>query len=357
MKRSSELFFRNLIALQSPSGFEADAAKLFASYVAKAADAVQVDLMGNTIAEIRPKTPTEFTVMFSAHIDEIGLMVRYVDEKGFIYFAAIGGIDVRLLLGQRVTIHTDAGKVRGVIGHKPIHLMDAAEGEKTPKIYDLFIDIGAKDKKETLRHVAIGDPVTVDGELEKLLNGLYVGRGFDDRMGVFCLAELVHELHANRDRLKVNVKVVASVQEEIGLRGAHAAAYHIKPDVGIAVDVGFATDFPSVDPKRIGEARCGGGPIIARGPNINHKLYDLATRTAKKHKIPCQPHAEPRGTGTDANVIQLSRGGVAAGLVSVPLRYMHTNVEVLSGADLEHTIQLLRELTLQLKPGMDFRPY
>jgi putative aminopeptidase FrvX len=357
MRKESMNFFENLIALPSPSGFEENASKLFKNYIGNFCDEVRVDTLGNVMGVIRGKSKNAFNVMISGHIDEIGLMVKYVNEKGFIYFAAIGGVDVRLLLGLRVIIHTAKGKVKGVIGQKPIHLMEAAEKEKVSKIHDLFIDIGAKNKKETMKWVSIGDPVTVDWGLDRLMNDFLVGRGFDDRMGAFCVAELLRALSGVKDKLSVNIYGVASVQEEIGLRGATVSSYSIDPKVGIAVDVGFATDFPSVDAKIAGESELGGGPIITRGPNINPHIFDLLVKTAKKNKIPYQLEGSPRGTGTDANVMQMTKGGVATGLVSVPLRYMHTPVEVLAEKDLDSTIKLLKETVLQLKPGMDFKPF
>lgn len=357
MRKESMNFFENLIELPSPSGFEENASKLFKSYVEGFCDEVRVDTMGNVVGVIKSKAKNAFNVMISGHIDEIGLMVKYVNDKGFIYFTAIGGVDVRLLLGLRVVIHTAKGKVKGVIGQKPIHLMETAEKEKVSKIHDLFIDIGAKDKKEAMKWVGLGDPVTVEGGLDRLLNGFLVGRGFDDRMGAFCVAELLRALSDVKDKLSVNVYGVASVQEEIGLRGATVSAYSIDPKVGIAVDVGFATDFPSVEAKIAGESKLGGGPIITRGPNINPHIYDLLVKTAKKNKIPYQLEGSPRGTGTDANVMQLTKSGVATGLVSVPLRYMHTPVEVLSDKDLDNTIKLLKNTVLQLKPDMDFKPF
>ncbi len=357
MRKESYNFFENLIALPSPSGFEENASKLFKNYVSRFCDEVKVDTMGNVIAVIKAAKETDFNVMVSGHIDEIGLMVKYIDDRGFIYFSAIGGVDIRLLLGLRVVIHTEKGKIKGVIGQKPIHLMEAAEREKVSKIHELFVDIGAKDKKEALKYVSIGDCITVEWGLERLLNGLLVGRGFDDRMGAFCVAEMLREIAVERKKLSVNIVGVASVQEEIGLRGATVSAYSVNPKVGIAVDVGFATDFPSVDCKIVGESKLGGGPIISRGPNINPHIFDLLTKTAKKAKIPYQIEGAPRGTGTDANVMQLTKGGVATGLVSVPMRYMHTPVEVLAEKDLENTIKLLKEAVLSMTPNMQLIPF
>lgn len=357
MRKESLRFFENLISLPSPSGFEENASKLFKKYVSNFCDEVFVDTLGNVMGVIHSERSTDSNIMVSGHIDEIGLMVKYIDNKGFIFFTSIGGVDVRLLMGLRVIIHTSKGKVRGVIGQKPIHLMEPKEREVVPKLKELFIDIGAKNKKEAEKHVSIGDPITVDGCLEKLLNGKLVGRGFDDRMGAFCVAELLRVVSENREKLSMNLYCVATVQEEIGLRGATVSAYHINPKVGIAVDVGFATDYPLVDPKIVGSSVLEGGPIISRGPNINTKLFDIITSVAKKNKIPYQIEGSPRGTGTDANVMQLTRGGVATALVSVPLRYMHTPVEVLSEKDLEHTISLLKHTIFSLRPDMDFRPF
>jgi len=293
--------------------------------------------------------------MFAGHCDELGFLVRYIDDKGFLYFGPIGGFDETIIPGRRVIIHTANGPVTGVIGKTPIHLIKPDDRKKGSEINDLWIDIGAKDKKETEEAVSIGDPVTFAYDLLELRKDVYVARGFDDRIGSFIVAEVLREL-AKSKKLKAEVHSVSTVQEEIGLRGAHTSAFGIDPVAGIATDVTFATDQPGVEKKQAGEIKLGGGPVIARGPNINPRVFDLLVKTAKALDIPYQVEGIPRATGTDANAIQLSRAGVAAGLVSVPLRYMHTPVETLCLADVEYTVKLLAGFAEAVTPDMSFIP-
>jgi endoglucanase len=294
--------------------------------------------------------------MLAGHCDEIGFMVKYIDDQGYLYFASIGGVDEQLLPGKRVWVHGQRQTFLGAIGRKPIHLLDAKDREKAPQIHTQFIDIGAKDRKEAERHVRLGDPVTFAVGLESLLGDRVVSRAFDDKVGSFVVAEVLRQVGAKKNRPICTVYGVSTVQEELGLRGATTSAYQIQPDIGIAIEVGHASDYPEVDKKRVGEYRVGAGPILARGANINPQVYDLLLKAAKKRKIPVQILGAPRATGTDANVIQLSRKGVATGLVSVPLRYMHTPTEVLSLKDLEATCDLLVAFLYEIRETMNFIP-
>lgn len=231
------------------------------------------------------------------------------------------------------------------MGKKPVHLLEKKEKEKAVKIEDLWIDIGSKDKKETVAQVNIGDVVVFDAGLKSLNSDMLTGRGFDDKAGAFVVAQVLKELLGSS--FNAELYGGATVQEEIGLRGAGTSAYGIAPDIGIAIDATFASDHPSMDKKKTGDIRIGGGPVIARGPNINHKIFDLLVDTAEKTEIPYQIEGVSKTTGTDANVIQITRSGVATGLVSVPLRYMHTPVEVININDLEYTVVLLKEFIKQ----------
>jgi endoglucanase len=234
--------------------------------------------------------------------------------------------------------------------------MEPDERKKVAKIHDLYIDIGAKDKKEAQEAVCIGDPITIDVGLERLKNELICSRGLDDKMGSFVVAETMRLLKEDGKPFCGQLICVATVQEEIGLRGAATSAYNHNPDVGIAVDVGFATDQPGLEKKKVGDCSVGKGPIISRGANINPVVFDLLSRSARETEIPCQFEGAPRGTGTDANAIQLSRGGVAAGLLSVPCRYMHTPVEVVSLQDLESSARLLAAFIRNLSAETSFIP-
>lgn len=352
MKKESLAFLEELLSVPSPSGYEQPAQKVIRNYLAGSADEVKTDVHGNVIAVLNPGAETR--VMLAGHVDEIGLMITHISDKGYIHFACIGGVDVALVPGMRVNIHSKKGDILGVIGKKPIHHMDAEDRKRVPKATDLWIDIGAKDRKDADKHVAIGDPITWTYGFDRLLNGLVVARGFDDRIGAFVAAETLRTLAGKN--IPVSLYAVSTVQEEIGLRGARTSAFGVDPHAGIAIDVGFATDFPDADQKSYGEVHLGKGPIVARGANINPVLGRLIEKSADKGKIPYQVAGEPRATGTDANAIQVNRAGAAAALVSIPNRYMHTPVEVVSLKDVENTVKLLAATVLAMKPGMDFTP-
>ncbi len=349
-------FLKAICETPSPSGYEQGVQKIFRNYIKDFVDEVQTDVLGNTFGFIKRPGKGQLTVMLAGHCDEVGFMVKYIDANGFLYFAPIGGVDDQLLPGKQVWVHTRKGPLLGVIGRKPIHLIDPKDREKIVPFFNQFIDIGAKDKKESEGLIQIGDPITFSGNLEKLLGDRVIARGFDDKVGSFVVAEVLRRIGQKRERPRCSVYGVSTVQEEIGLRGATTSAYQIQPDVGIAIEVGHATDYPDVDKKQVGEQKLGAGPIIARGANINPMVYELLMKTAKKLKISVQILGAPRATGTDANVIQLSRKGVATALVSIPLRYMHTPTEVLSLKDLEDTCTLLAGFVYELKEGMSFIP-
>lgn len=347
-------FFKRLADAPSPSGYEQPAQRVWREYVAPHVDEVQSDVMGNTWGVLRG--PDRPRVMLAGHVDEIGLMVQYVDEQGFLYFASIGGVDPHLLPGQRVWVHGRAGSVRGVIGRKPIHLLEDEERKKVAKIKDLCIDLGAKDKAEAEALATIGDPVTLDVEMVRLLGDNVAARGLDDKMGSLVVAEVLRRLSARKSELKCSVYGVSTVQEEIGLRGAKASAYGIDPDVGICVEVTFATDHPGVDKKSIGDVQVGKGPVLSRGANINPKVFEALQAAAADLGIALQYEGAPRATGTDANVMQLNRSGVATALVEIPLRYMHTPSEVLSLADLDAAADLIVAFLLKVDAQSDWIP-
>jgi endoglucanase len=292
--------------------------------------------------------------MLIGHCDEIGFMVKYVNDKGFIYFGAIGGIDPNIVPTHRVVIHTGKGPVKGVIGRIAIHMLDKEDEKKGVKLHDLWIDIGASSKKEALKRVSVGDPIVFDVGFEIISGKIAVARGFDDKMGAFAVAEALRIL-SRKKRLKAAVYGVSSVQEEISFAGAETSAFSIKPDVAIAVDVGQATDTPAVSKERYGEFNLGKGPIIDRGSSVSPAVEEMLKSVASKQKIPFQASAAPRWTGTDADAVFKSRGGVACGLVSVPNRYMHTPVEVIHLGDLDYCARLMAAFAAQLDPRIDFR--
>lgn len=352
MRAESLAFLKAIVNAPSPSGYEQRAAEVYRAYTREFADRVYTDVMGNTIAVLNENgTPR---VMFAGHMDEIGFIVKYISEEGFLYFGPIGGHDPIIPVGQRVLVHTKHGSIPGVIGRKPIHLLDDEDRKKVPQLHELWIDIGAKDKADAESVVRIGDPVTIAVEFQELRNGFATARGFDNKMGAFIVAEALRLL--SEDRPKAAVFAVATVQEEIGLRGARTSAYSIDAPIGIAVDVTHASDYPTIDKRRVGDVRPGKGPVIWRGANINPRVFELLVEAAEAEGIPYQLEAAGGGTGTDANVMQLNKAGMATGLVSVPLRYMHTPCELLALEDVENAARLLAAFTKRLSSDTDFTP-
>ena len=341
MRKESLKFLEKLLDAPSPSGYEQPAQRVFREYVTPYCDEVTTDIMGNVFAFVAGTGKNLLRVMIVGHTDEIGLQIKYVDDKGFLYFAAVGGVDAHLTPGKRVVVHTADGPLPGVIGKKPIHLMDTKDRETVVKLESQFIDIGAKDKKDAQKLVRVGDPVTFESSFTRLQGDRVASRGFDDKAGCFVVAEVLRLVKSAGKKLNIDLYGVSSVQEEIGLRGGTTSCYTIKPDVGICVEVDFATDHPDVEKKHNGDVALGKGPILARGANINPGLFNLLSSTAVSEKIAVQHTASPRATGTDANVMQISRGGVATALVKIPLRYMHTPVETVSLTDMEDAARLI----------------
>jgi tetrahedral aminopeptidase len=354
MDKARIQFLRKCLDTISPSGFEEEISRIWRQQADKFADRTWVDVSGNSYAVVNEAGNPR--VMLAGHIDEIGLMITYIDDKGFLSFAPIGGWDPQVLPGQRVRIRGKKGVIIGVIGRKPIHLLEAEERGKVVKMEALWIDIGAKDKKDAEKHISIGDPAVLDYGFVPLLNNLIAARAFDDRVGAFAVLEAARL--ASKMNPKAAIFAVGTVQEEIGLRGAHTSAFGIDPQVGIAVDVGFATDTPETgnEKKKVGDIAMGKGPMIARGPNINPELFSLLVDTAKKHKIPYQVEAAPHGTGTDANAIQLTRAGIATALVSVPNRYMHSPCEVVHLGDVENVAKLIAHVVANIDEKTVFIP-
>jgi len=352
MKKDSFDFLKNLMLQPSPSGFEVPAQNVIRRRMRAFAGRVTTDVHGNVTGVLNEKAGMK--VMLAGHVDEIGLMITHIDDKGFLYFAMIGGLDPATLVCQRVEILSSKGTVRGVIGRKAVHLMDSSERGRELKLEDLWIDIGAKDRKDAMKAAAVGDPVVISPDFIELRNRLVAARAFDDRVGAWVVTEVLGALA--KKKLKVGVYAVSTVQEEVGLRGAITSAYNIKPAAGIAVDVGFASDYPAGMPKKTGDVSLGKGPILHAGANINPVLGRMLCGTARRKGIKFQMQAEPRATGTDANAIQVMRGGCAAALVSIPNRYMHSPVEMVSLADLEATVSLIAETILAMTGKESFIP-
>lgn len=348
-KYQAPAFLVDLLHARSPSGAEFEAQKVFDQYVKPSADTYARDAMGNRLATLNPKGDP--VLMLAGHMDELGLIITYVNKDGFLYFDTIGGHDRTIISGRRVVIKTASGPVKGVTGKRAIHLMEEADRKKVPEIHEIWIDIGARSKKEALERISIGDTATYDHEFELIHGSVGTARAFDNKVGAYVVGETLIRLAASKKKLAAKLVSVATSQEEIGTRGAITAAYAVDPHIALAVDVGHATDHPDCDQRKYGETRLGGGPIICRGPNINPKVYDRLVKAAKKLKIPYQLEADPRPTGTDARAIQVGRAGIATGLVSIPLRYMHTPSEVVDLEDVERTVRLFVEFALGLEKG------
>lgn len=346
-------FLKQLVETPSPSGYEQPAQRVIKSQLDGIADDLHTDVMGNLIARLYGQSGPK--VMLAGHCDEIGFMVQFVDDLGFIYFGAIGGVDPHLAPGQRVSIHTQKGEIPGVIGKKAIHLIEPKDRDKVINLKKQFIDIGCSSREEVEEIVHIGDPVTFAVGVQRLQNDRATSRAFDDKMGAFIVTEVMKRVKES-GKISADLYAVSTVQEEIGLRGAVTSSYGVNPDVGIVVEVTHATDYPDVEQSSIGRVEVGKGPVIARGANINPILFDLIVDTAVAEEIPIQVIGVPRATGTDANVMQLSRGGVATALMAIPLRYMHTPVETLSLGDLELAIQLLVAVVSQIGGETSFIP-
>jgi len=352
MRKESLEFLKRLLATPSPSGFEQEIQKVCRKYMEPLVEEVYKDVHGNQYHVINKDAPIR--IMLAGHVDEIGLMVNTIDEKGFIGFVPIGGVDTAVLGGQRVLVHGRAGSVPGVIGRKAIHLTPEKERNQPLEMHQMWIDIGATSKEDAQSVVQIADPITIDVGYQELRNDMVVARALDDRIGAFVCMEATRLLVGRK--LNVAVYCVTTVQEEIGLRGAITSSYGCNPHAGIAVDVAWATDHPRGEGERYGQTYIGKGPIICRGPNINPVVHQGLLAAADKHKLPLQHYALARADGNDANAMQLSRGGVATAVVGIPNRYMHTPVELVSLKDVENASKLIAEWIAGLKKGASFIP-
>jgi endoglucanase len=352
LRKESYGFLKALQETPSPSGFEQPVQRIVRKRMKPFAGSIETDVHGNVIVGLNLKGSPR--VMLAGHCDQIGLMVNYIDDNGFIFVLAIGGLDPSVLPGSRVVVHTQHGPIDAVIGRKPVHVLKPEERGAKIELRELWVDIGAKNKKETEQVVSIGDPITFRLEMVHLGNDLVTSPAFDNKCGTFVVMEALRLCSIRR--IKCALFAVSTVQEEVGLRGARTSCYGVDPQVGIAVDVTHATDYPDIDKRINGDIKIGGGPTISTGANINPPLEALLVKTAKMRNIPIQMEAAPGGTGTDANAIQLSRAGVATALVSIPNRYMHTPVEVVSLGDLEAAAKLIAETVAAIDKNTRFIP-
>lgn len=352
MENASYEFLRSLVEAGGPSGYEQPVQAIFKKQAEAYGAEVEIDVLGNAIAVVNRSG--SFRVMLAGHADEIGFLVRWVDDDGYIFFGPVGGWDAEIAVGQRVTVHTAGGPVLGVIGKRAIHLMDEEDRKKKSELHKLWIDIGVAGRAEAEQLVAIGDPVTIRVPLERLQGDLATAKSFDNRMAVWVCAETLRLLRGQS--FSAGVYSVSTVQEEIGLRGAKTSSFGVNPEVGIALDVCHATDYPEADKRKVGDIRLGRGPVVSRGANINPRVFELLVRAAREEQIPIQIEAAPAGTGTDANAMQLNQAGMATGLVSVPVRYMHTPCETLSLTDLENAARLCAAFITRITPDTSWIP-
>jgi putative aminopeptidase FrvX len=352
LRKESYEFLKAIQETPSPSGFEQPVQRIVRKRMKRFADTIETDVHGNVIAGLNPKGSPR--VMLAGHCDQIGMMANYIDDNGYIFFSAIGGIDPSIVPGSRVVVHSEHGPIDGVIGRKPVHLLKPEERGAKTELREMWVDIGAKDKKETGRLVRVGDPITFRLEMIHLGRDLVTSPAFDNKCGTFVVMEALRLCSVKK--LKCALFAVSTVQEEVGLRGARTSCFGIDPQVGIAVDVTHATDYPDVDKRVSGEVKLGAGPTIVRGANVNPKLEALLAKAAKVKRISVQTEGTPGGTPTDANAMQLSRSGVATALIGIANRYMHTQVEVISTSDLEAAAKLIAATVTGITPQTSFIP-
>ena len=351
LKPKAVAFLKKLLDTPGPSGFESAPAALWREEAARFAT-VSGDVHGNSIAIVNPGGSP--TIMLAGHIDEIGVIVSYIDDDGFVYIGPIGGWDPQVLVAQRIRFLGRSGDVLGVVGKKPIHLMKPEDREKASKLTDLWVDIGAATRAQAEALLAIGDPGVIDARAIDLPNDRIVSRSIDDRIGAFVVLEALRRYAA--DPGEARVVAVATTQEEIAYRGGGAlvGAQRVDPAMAIVVDVTFATDHPGAEKKELGEHKVGGGPVLTRGSVISPVVFRLLRDTAESLRIPFSVNAAGRDTSTDADAIHLARDGVATALLSVPNRYMHSPNEMVSLLDLDRAATLIAATCKAVTPATDF---
>jgi putative aminopeptidase FrvX len=338
-----------LLSARGPSGYERVPAAVWRESASEFAT-VSTDVVGTPLALVAPKHGFEENaprLMVMGHIDEIGLIVKHIDDDGFLWFAGVGGWDAQILVGQRLVIDTRDGPIAGVVGKKPIHLLREEERKKVAELRELHIDIGARDGEQARELVRIGDVAVIDAQPTALPNGRIASRALDNRLGSFVALQAAR-LIAEAGGAEWEVAAVAAVQEEITFGGSRTSAFALVPDAAIVIDVTHATDAPGVDIKEAGKHELGSGPVISRGSTLNDELFELLHETGEAEAIPFTVEASARATGTDADAVHLARGGIPTALVSIPLRYMHSPVELVQLDDVDACARLIAAAALQL---------
>ncbi len=354
INKSAEKFLFKYLNNASPTGFEAEGQKLWIDYIKPYVDETHLDNYGTAYAIINPGK--KYKVVIEGHADEISWFVNYISDDGFLQVIRNGGSDHTIAPSKKVNIHTSKGIVKGVFGWPAIHTRKGKDANLAPTVNNIFIDVGAKDKDEVLAMgVHVGCVITYEDELSILNDKYYVGRALDNRMGGFCIAEVARLLKKNKKKLPYSLYIVNAVQEEIGLRGAEMIADTIKPNVAIITDVCHDTGTPLVNAKIQGDTKSGQGPSLTYAPAVHNKLLQQVIDVAEKNKIPFQRSASSRSTGTDTDAFAYSNGGVPSVLISLPLRYMHTTVEMAHKDDVENVIKLMYESLLTIKNNQSFK--
>lgn len=338
-----------LLGARGPSGYERVPAAVWRAAASEFAS-VSTDVVGTPLATVAPKRGVQANaprLMVMGHIDEIGLIVTHIDDDGFLWFTGVGGWDAQILVGQRLVLDTRVGPITGVVGKKPIHLLREEERKKVAELRDLHIDIGARDGAQARELVRIGDVAVIDAQPTALPNGRMTSRALDNRLGSFVALHAA-QLVAEAGGAEWELAAVAAVQEEITFGGSRTSAFALAPDAAIVVDVTHATDAPGIDVKEAGKHELGSGPVISRGSTLNDELFELLHETAEAEAIPFTVEASARGTGTDADAVHLARGGIPTALVSIPLRYMHSPVELVQLDDVDACARLIAAAALRL---------
>jgi len=353
MRDESLQFLERLVNTPSPSGHESRGQRVWLDYVTPFADETFSDAYGNTVAVLNKGGSPR--IMLAAHADEISMSVNYINDQGYIYVRKVGGIDPAITKAQRVVIHARGGPVKGVVGNVAPHLTKSDGDRKVPKMEDLFIDIGVSTRKEAEKLVRVGDTMTLADQFETLRGDLVIARAFDNRVGTFAVAETLRQLKESGAKLNAEICCVANIMEEVGLFGARQIAYSLKPDVALVVDVTHATDYPTVSHQQHGDIKIGGGPALTHGGGNHREVVARLEQVAAAQKIKIQHEAASGNTGTDTDVIFWTRGGIPSALISLPNRYMHSPVEVVSLKDLEQIPKLMAAFVKSVKKGEEFK--
>ncbi len=353
MRPQSLEFLKTLVNTPSPVGYETRGQRVWLDYAKQFAEETFSDAYGNCVAVLNKGGGPR--IMLAGHADEIAMAVNYIDDNGYLYVKRVGGIDAAIMKAQRVVIHTRGGPVKGVVGNVAPHLTKQEGDPKPPKIHEIFVDIGVPNRKEAEKLVRVGDPMTLVDEFDVLRGDLAVARAFDNRIGTFAVVETLRLLKESQVKLNAEICAVSNVQEEVGLLGARQIAYSLKPDIALVVDVTHATDYPTVNKAQHGDVRIGAGPAITHGGCNHPEVVARLEEVAAKKKIPLQHEAMSATSGTDTDVIFWTRGGIASALISLPNRYMHSPVELVSLADLELIPQLMAGFCASVKKGEQFK--